>query len=125
LLPESDAIGRLGADEFVALLSGADEAATQEVTQRLTQLLDERNVDAQRGYRIRYSVGQIQYDAGGAVPWPSSLRRRRRDAQLQAGVEGARGVRRLSARLVRRRRTLHNRAFAVVRDGVPLSESLS
>ncbi|WP_408524419.1 hypothetical protein [Paraburkholderia fungorum] len=31
-------------------------------TQRLTNLLAARNADAQRGYQIRYSVGQIQYD---------------------------------------------------------------
>lgn len=63
-LRESDVIGRLGGDEFVALLSDADEAATREVTERLTHLLDERNAQDQRGYRIRFSVGQIQYDAG-------------------------------------------------------------
>jgi diguanylate cyclase (GGDEF)-like protein len=63
-LRESDVIGRLGGDEFVALLSDADEAATCEVTERLTHLLDERNAQDQRGYRIRFSVGQIQYDAG-------------------------------------------------------------
>ncbi|XUW87568.1 sensor domain-containing diguanylate cyclase [Burkholderia sp. M6-3] len=63
-LRESDVIGRLGGDEFVALLSDADEVATRDVTERLTHLLDERNAQDQRGYRIRFSVGQIQYDAG-------------------------------------------------------------
>ncbi|HEX7936535.1 MAG TPA: sensor domain-containing diguanylate cyclase [Paraburkholderia sp.] len=62
-LRETDVIGRLGGDEFVALLSDTDDAATREVTQRLTQLLDAHNDEAQRGYRICYSVGQIQYDA--------------------------------------------------------------
>jgi diguanylate cyclase (GGDEF)-like protein len=61
-LRESDVIGRLGGDEFVALLTNADSTETQEVTQRLTQLLDARNEEAQRGYRIRYSVGQTAYD---------------------------------------------------------------
>lgn len=63
-LRESDVIGRLGGDEFVALLTDADDGKTAEVTQRLGQLLDARNADAQRGYQIRFSVGQIQYDAG-------------------------------------------------------------
>lgn len=40
-----------------------DDAATREVTQRLTQRLDEHNDEAQRGYRICYSVGQIPYGA--------------------------------------------------------------
>jgi len=62
-LRESDVIGRLGGDEFVVLLSDADAAATQEVTERLTHSLDERNAQAQRGYSIRFSVGQIEYDA--------------------------------------------------------------
>ncbi len=61
-LRESDVIGRLGGDEFVALLTDSDSTATQEVTQRLTNLLTARNADAQRGYQIRYSVGQTQYD---------------------------------------------------------------
>jgi len=61
-LRESDVIGRLGGDEFVALLTDSGSMETLEVTQRLTKLLDERNAEAQRGYQIRYSVGQIQYD---------------------------------------------------------------
>jgi diguanylate cyclase (GGDEF)-like protein len=61
-LRESDVIGRLGGDEFVALLSGASNAETQEVTQRLAQLLDERNDETLRGYQIRFSVGQVSYE---------------------------------------------------------------
>jgi diguanylate cyclase (GGDEF)-like protein len=61
-LRESDVIGRLGGDEFVALLTDADSAETQEVTQRLTQLLDARNAEARRGYQIRYSLGQTPFD---------------------------------------------------------------
>jgi diguanylate cyclase (GGDEF)-like protein len=58
----SDVIGRLGGDEFVALLTDADSAQTQEVTRRLTQLLDARNTEDRRGYQIRYSVGQTSYE---------------------------------------------------------------
>ncbi|WGS48895.1 sensor domain-containing diguanylate cyclase [Paraburkholderia sp. D15] len=61
-LRESDVIGRLGGDEFVALLTNSTSAETHEVTQRLTHLLDARNADDKRGYQIRYSVGQIQYE---------------------------------------------------------------
>lgn len=61
-LRESDVIGRLGGDEFVVLLTDSDRHATQEVTHRLTQMLDQHNAEAQRGYDICFSVGQIQYD---------------------------------------------------------------
>ncbi|MFL9916770.1 sensor domain-containing diguanylate cyclase [Paraburkholderia fungorum] len=61
-LRESDVLGRLGGDEFVALLTNSGSGETLEVRQRLTTLLDARNREAQRGYQIRYSVGQIQYD---------------------------------------------------------------
>jgi diguanylate cyclase (GGDEF)-like protein len=61
-LRESDVIGRLGGDEFVALLSGASNAETQQVTQRLAQLLDERTDDTRRGYQIHFSVGQAAYE---------------------------------------------------------------
>ncbi|MGF6772550.1 diguanylate cyclase (GGDEF)-like protein [Paraburkholderia sp. GAS199] len=61
-LRESDVIGRLGGDEFVALLTNSSSAETEEVTRRLKLALDVRNAEAQRGYEIRFSVGQIQYD---------------------------------------------------------------
>lgn len=61
-LRESDVIGRLGGDEFVALLTNSNSAETEEVTSRLTSLLNARNAEAQRGYQIRYSVGQVQYE---------------------------------------------------------------
>ncbi|WP_244973303.1 nucleotidyl cyclase domain-containing protein [Paraburkholderia rhynchosiae] len=83
-------IGRLGGDEFVALLSDADSVAKQEVTQRLMQLLEERNDEAQRGYGIRYGVGQIQYDAERyGSHCRVAFRSRRRDVQPRAGVKSA------------------------------------
>jgi diguanylate cyclase (GGDEF)-like protein len=61
-LRDSDVIGRLGGDEFVALLTDSDIAKTAAVTQRLQEQLAAHNAAAQRGYAIRFSVGQIEYD---------------------------------------------------------------
>jgi diguanylate cyclase (GGDEF)-like protein len=61
-LRDSDVIARLGGDEFVALLSGASNSETHEVTQRLEHLLDQRNAELGRGYRIHFSVGQVSYE---------------------------------------------------------------
>ncbi|MCD9573052.1 sensor domain-containing diguanylate cyclase [Pseudomonas protegens] len=60
---ESDVIGRLGGDEFVALLTAADHVETSAIMARLREILDERNATLKRGYDIRFSVGQIEYDA--------------------------------------------------------------
>jgi diguanylate cyclase (GGDEF)-like protein len=62
-LRESDVIGRLGGDEFVALLTDSDIAKTTAVTERLQEQLTAHNAAAQRGYEIRFSVGQIEYDS--------------------------------------------------------------
>lgn len=58
---ESDVIGRLGGDEFVALLTGSNHLETTAIMGRLQEILDERNATLQRGYDIRFSVGQIEY----------------------------------------------------------------
>ncbi|AMZ75233.1 MULTISPECIES: diguanylate cyclase [Pseudomonas] len=60
---ESDVIGRLGGDEFVALLTGSSHVEIAAIMARLKEILDERNAMLQRGYDIRFSVGQIEYDA--------------------------------------------------------------
>jgi diguanylate cyclase (GGDEF)-like protein len=59
---ESDVIGRLGGDEFVALLTGSAHLETTAIMARLQEILDERNSTPQRGYAIRFNVGQIEYD---------------------------------------------------------------
>ena len=59
---ESDVIGRLGSDEFAALLTGASAVEVGAVRARLEEILDERNATVHRGYDIRFSVGQIEYD---------------------------------------------------------------
>lgn len=60
---ESDVVGRLGGDEFVALLTGSSHIETNLVMSRLKDILEERNATLHRGYAIRFSVGQIEYDA--------------------------------------------------------------
>ena len=59
---ESDVIGRLGGDEFVVLLTGTDSVQIIAIMARLQEMLDKRNASASRGYAIRFSVGQIEYD---------------------------------------------------------------
>lgn len=59
---ESDVVGRLGGDEFVALLTGSSHIETNLVMTRLREILEERNATLHRGYAIRFSVGQIEYD---------------------------------------------------------------
>jgi diguanylate cyclase (GGDEF)-like protein len=60
---ESDVIGRLGSDEFAALLTGANTVEIDAIRARLEEILDERNATVHRGYDIRFSVGQIEFDA--------------------------------------------------------------
>ncbi|EJN17434.1 GGDEF domain-containing protein [Pseudomonas sp. GM80] len=59
---ESDVVGRLGGDEFVALLTGSSHIETNAIMARLKEILEERNATLHRGYAIRFSVGQIEYD---------------------------------------------------------------
>lgn len=59
---ESDVIGRLGSDEFAALLTGASSVEIGAVRARLEEILDERNATVHRGYDIRFSVAQIEFD---------------------------------------------------------------
>lgn len=59
---ESDVIGRLGSDEFAALLTGANGVDIAEIRARLEEILDERNATVHRGYDIRFSIAQIEFD---------------------------------------------------------------
>lgn len=59
---ESDVVGRLGGDEFVALLTGSSHVETTRIMARLKEILEERNATLHRGYAIRFSVGQIEYN---------------------------------------------------------------
>ena len=59
---DCDVIGRIGGDEFVALLINSNNATTSESIQRFNKMLDVCNSEAHQGYDIHYSVGQIEYD---------------------------------------------------------------
>jgi diguanylate cyclase (GGDEF)-like protein len=66
-LRDSDVIGRLGGDEFVALLTNASSSETSACVARLQSAVDVINRQAQRGYDIRFSVGQVAFDAARHV----------------------------------------------------------
>jgi diguanylate cyclase (GGDEF)-like protein len=59
---QTDVIGRLGGDEFVALLTDAGDDETARALDRLRATLAGHEAAAERGYDIRFSVGQTQYD---------------------------------------------------------------
>lgn len=59
---ESDVIGRLDGATFVALLTGSSAVDIKAIKARLEEMLDERNATVHRGYDIRFSIGQIEYD---------------------------------------------------------------
>lgn len=54
---DSDVFGRIGGDEFVALLTGTGEEKLQIALDRFQQALTAFNQQAARGYDIKYSVG--------------------------------------------------------------------
>ena len=59
---DSDVVGRLGGDEFAALLTDSAEAECTIAIQRLQQAVDAYNQTSQRGYDIRFSVGDIAFE---------------------------------------------------------------
>lgn len=59
---ENDVIGRLEGATFVALLTGTGGVDLTAIKARLEEMLDERNATVHRGYDIRFSIGQIEYD---------------------------------------------------------------
>lgn len=59
---ESDAVARLGGDEFAVLLTGVALPEATQAAARLRARVDRVNQAENRGYEIRFSVGQVQYD---------------------------------------------------------------
>jgi diguanylate cyclase len=60
---ENDVIGRLDGATFVALLTGSGSVDIAAIKARLEEMLDERKSTERRGYDIRFSIGQIEYDS--------------------------------------------------------------
>jgi diguanylate cyclase (GGDEF)-like protein len=59
---DSDAVARIGGDEFAVFLWNCPEASAAAASQRLQERLDAHNRAAARGYDIRFSAGQITAD---------------------------------------------------------------
>jgi diguanylate cyclase (GGDEF)-like protein len=58
----TDLFARLGGDEFVVLLTGAKEDVAQTVLDKFGSMLEDYNNRAQRGYRLRFSCGVVEFD---------------------------------------------------------------
>lgn len=56
---ESDVFARIGGDEFVALLTDADETRAVEVVKRFRGQVEAYNAQADRGYQIKFTDGII------------------------------------------------------------------
>lgn len=59
---DSDVFGRIGGDEFAALLTGSNIDVAQNGIERLTEALDAYNDTEVRGYDIEFSVGITPID---------------------------------------------------------------
>jgi diguanylate cyclase (GGDEF)-like protein len=60
---ESDVLGRLGGDEFAALLTNVETTGLGNSLDRLRDALAQHNEEANRGYDITFSAGEVFYDA--------------------------------------------------------------
>lgn len=58
---DSDVVGRIGADEFVVLMTEGADTECEVATRRLQLAVDEHNRKGQRGYELRFRVGDIAY----------------------------------------------------------------
>ncbi|MYM26073.1 diguanylate cyclase [Duganella sp. FT135W] len=58
----TDLFARLGGDEFVVLLTGARESDALAVLDKFGSMLDDYNNKAQRGYRLQFSCGVVEFD---------------------------------------------------------------
>jgi diguanylate cyclase (GGDEF)-like protein len=59
---EMDTVGRLGGDEFGALLMGSGEPESRAIVERFREALTARTRRDKRAYAIGYSVGIVEYD---------------------------------------------------------------
>lgn len=59
---ESDVVGRVGGDEFAVLLTGSTAVEIAGIRARIQEMLDERIATVHRGYDIRFSIDQVEFD---------------------------------------------------------------
>ncbi len=60
--PETDILGRLSGDEFVALLTSGDDINEDYLTKRFQEVLDEHNNYGERNFKLSASIGIAPYD---------------------------------------------------------------
>jgi diguanylate cyclase (GGDEF)-like protein len=58
----TDVIGRLGGDEFAVLLLDSNHSDTRAAIERLRLAVMSQNDRERRGYKLRFSVGHVDYD---------------------------------------------------------------
>ena len=58
----SDVVGRLGGDEFVVLITNGSSVESSAALARLHHALAAHNATSQRGYELRFSVGEVVHD---------------------------------------------------------------
>ena len=59
----SDVLGRVGGDQFAALVTNASVAELDQMLQGLRQSVEAHNNEAARGYDLTYTVGSVRFDA--------------------------------------------------------------
>jgi len=62
VLRSSDIFGRLGGDEFVLFLAETTSQQAQEVLKRCQNLLEQHNLNNDRGYQLTFSYGIVDID---------------------------------------------------------------
>lgn len=70
---DSDVIGRMGGDEFVALIIDATESDLAGMQARLQSNVDAHNLQSERGYALSFSLGVIRVDPKSTITMEALL----------------------------------------------------
>lgn len=70
---DSDVIGRMGGDEFVALIIDATESDLASMQERLHSNVQAHNLQAGQGYALSLSLGSIQVDQNSTITMEALL----------------------------------------------------
>jgi diguanylate cyclase (GGDEF)-like protein len=70
---DSDVIGRMGGDEFVALLIDASEDDLAGMQARLQSNVDAHNLQAEPGHTLSFSLGVIRVDSNSTISMEALL----------------------------------------------------